>query len=108
MGEFKGMVAGVTYSDRAEFEKAARDAGHRLGQNRTGDWRVGMPVSVRFDDGTVVLGQVWAKGAQKGCGWVWVALDNGRYARVYTSSGRAEETDALGTVAGGRVGKVAA
>lgn len=104
MGEFRGMIAGVAYSDRAEFERAARDAGHRRGKDRTGDWRVGMPVSIRLDDGTMALGQVWAKGPHEGCGWVWVALDSGLYARVYPTTGRAEVfTAKLAPVQGGKV-----
>jgi hypothetical protein len=101
--QFRGVIGGVTYTDRAAFEKAARDAGHRLGNNRTGDWRVGLPVRIRFEDGTVVAGQVWAKGPEPRCGYVWVALDNGRYAQVFTSDGRVNEVGGTS-----RIGKVAA
>lgn len=118
-GEFRGMLDGVEYTDRAEFEKAARDAGWRSGMsNRTGDVRVGHPVSVRLRAkteiphrtpplGDPVLGQVWAKGPEPRCGYVWLALDNGKYAKLWTSSGEVQEVDALG-VRTGRIGKVAA
>lgn len=102
---FTGVIAGVTYADRDAFEKAARDCGYRLGKGRTGDWRVGTPVRIRLgDDGAYVEGQVWAKGDLKGS--VWVALDDGRYARVWTGHGSA-------TILAGRgqdeeIGRVAA
>lgn len=96
MGQFKGIIGGVTYTDRAAFENAARDAGHRLGADRTGDWRVGLPVRIRLDDGTVIEGQVWAKGDRPRCGWVWVALDSGQYARVWTGTGAAQLYDGRG------------
>jgi hypothetical protein len=103
--QFRGVVvSGVEYTDREAFEKAARDAGHRLGNNRTGDWRVGHPVRLLLDDGTKVNGQVWAKGSTPRCAWVWVALDTGHYARVYTDTGRAEVLSAqLAPVQGGKV-----
>jgi hypothetical protein len=113
--QFRGVVSGVEYTDRAAFEKAARDAGHRLGNNRTGDWRVGHPVRVRFRDerpdrlmtdyGDPIDGQVWCKGATRG--HVIVALDGGRWARVYPGTGSVEEIDALGHTLSA-TGKVAA
>jgi hypothetical protein len=111
---FKGVIAGVTYTDPAEFEKAARACGYRLGMGRTGDWRVGTPVRIRFDGPTrngyatheYVEGQVWAKGASRGT--VWVALDDGRYARVWTDSGTVQVVDASGQAVQGHVGRVAA
>lgn len=104
--KFKGIVGGVTYTDPALFEKAARDAGHRLGMNRTGDWRVGMSVSVRLREvvragwadeyGEPIQGQVWAKGPEPRCGYIVAALDGGRWARIYPSSGVVEEINARG------------
>jgi len=105
---FKGVIAGITYTDPAEFEKAARSCGYRKhGRRIRTEWRVGMPVRIRLIDetsGTPVYreGQVWGKAPTRYS--VWVALDNGRYARVWCESGRAEITDATGrTIAEGRV-----
>lgn len=111
------MIAGVEYTDPEAFEKAARDAGHRLGMDRTGDWRVGMAVSVMFADverpgwareyGEPVQGQVWAKGPFPRCGYVVAALDGGRWARIYPHTGHVEEIDSRGNLLEAK-GKVAA
>jgi hypothetical protein len=99
MKRFIGTVAGVTYTDPAAWEKAARDMGYRRTRGRTGDWRVGMAVRVRLDDGAAVEGQVWAKGPMKG--QVWVALNDGAYALLVTRTGEVQRE-------GERVGRVAA
>ena len=102
---FKGVIAGIAYDDPAEFEKAAIACGYRLGMGRTGDWRVGTPVRIRFGE-DYVEGQVWAKGDVRG--YLWVALDDGRYAKVSTHSGWAQIVDALGHAVEGGQGRVAA
>lgn len=106
--EFKGTVGGVTYTDRRAFEKAARDLGYRLGTSgRTGDWRVGTAVGIRYSDGSTVLGQVWAKGAEKGT--IWLALDNGKFLLAYTRTGDVYAASARsGALSSSCVGKVAA
>ena len=65
--------------------------------------RPGAAVRLRFGDETI-KGQVWAEGAIDGT--VFVALEDGRYARVH-SDGHAQIVDAHG-VAVGVAGKVAA
>lgn len=65
-------------------------------------WNRGSGVRIRLDDGTFVAGQVWDEGDREGT--VWVALTNGLYARVITSTGRAEIVTAkLELVQGGKV-----
>jgi hypothetical protein len=101
---FRGMILGVAYDDRDEFEKAARGAGFRMGLNgRTGDWKVGLPIRFKSDDGTVIDGQVWSKGYTRGT--VVAAFSDGRYARINTDSqhgtfidGRGRETGSRGRV----------
>lgn len=105
MSSFKGMIFGVEYTDRAEFEKAARDAGWRSGMsNRTGDWKVSLPVHFTTDAGERLAGQVWAKGSDKGT--VVLALEDGHYARVRTDSGSGGLVDGQGNrlAVSGRVG----
>jgi hypothetical protein len=99
--KFRGVVGGVTYTDPALFEQAARGLGYHRNGRRT-SWRLGTPVRITLEDGTKVDGQVWAKAA--GRGYVWVALDNGRYVAVHQQSGIAYERPASGE----RVGRVAA
>lgn len=83
---FRGMILGVEYVDRQEFEDAARAAGWRIGPtDRTGDWKVGLPVRFKTDGGEVLHGQVWSKGDRRGT--VIVALDGGKYARVWANGG---------------------
>lgn len=66
--------------------------------------RPGQAVRIRFD-GVVVKGQVWSEGAIDGT-W-FVALEDGRYARV-TAGGHAQIVDAHGVAVEGGAGRVAA
>jgi hypothetical protein len=100
MKRFTGTVAGVTYTDPAAWEKAARDMGYRRTRGRTGDWRVGMAMRVQLNDGTAPEGQVWAEGPTKGR--VWVALDSGVYVLVSTKTGEVCDEHGAG------IGRVAA
>lgn len=96
---FVGYIAGVKYTDREEWEKAARDAGFRRNKGRTGDWRVGLPVRFKMLDGEWVDGQVWCKSERNG--FVWLALDNGKYAEVPTGAwGPAKATGRDGSAEG--------
>lgn len=103
---FKGIVGGITYTDRKAFEKAARNLGYRLRHGRTGDWRVGTAVGIRFNDGSTVVGQVWAKGPARG--QVWLGLDNGMWLLAHTSTGKVFEASPNGALSSSHAGKVAA
>lgn len=103
---FKGVVGGVEYTDRGEFEQAARDLGYRLGSGRTGDWRVGTAVQIRYTDGTTVVGQVWAKGPERGT--IWLALIDGKFVLAHTATGNVFAATPSGGKMATCVGKVAA
>lgn len=71
-------------------------------------YSLGQPVAVQFQGAAgAVEGQVWSPGPFEGCGFVIVALDGGRYARVWTHSGDVDEVDSLGRPLAAK-GKVAA
>lgn len=65
--------------------------------------RPGQAVRIRFD-GVVVKGQVWSEAED---GAAWVALEDGRYAKV-TAGGHAQIVDARGVAVKGAKGRVAA
>lgn len=101
-GDFRATVLGVEYTDRDEYEKAARSLGYTRGQRgrsnrRASDWKPGTEVRVQLEAGGTARGQVWAK-AEKG--WVWLALDDRTFAKVNVSTLRVE-------VDGRQIGRVA-
>lgn len=100
--KFAGTVGGITYTDRDEFERTARALGFRDGGARADSWKLGTPVCVTLADGERVHGQVWAQSEMRG--YMWVALDNGRYVAVHTGSGTAYKAPRSSE----RVGQVAA
>lgn len=67
-------------------------------------WNRGSAVRVKLDDGSLVKGQVWEEGEDP---YVWVALDDGRYARIFLATDAVQVCDALGQPTG-TAGKVAA
>lgn len=68
-------------------------------------WHRGAGVRFQSDEGEVIPGQVWAEADLDGM--VWLALDDGRFARVRVDTGRGELCSATGRPAG-VAGKVAA
>lgn len=99
---FKGVVGGVTYTDPSLFEQAARALGFRPNKARQPKWKVGTPVGIRLESGERIEGQVWALDWTPN--YAWIALDDGRYARVNMHYGNAQITNGQGViVADGRV-----
>lgn len=84
---FAGTVGGITYTDRAEFERNARALGFRENGMRARTWKLGTPICLTLADGEKVHGQVWSKADIRD--YMWVALDNGTYAAVHMFSGTA-------------------
>lgn len=81
---FKGTVGGVTYTDRSDFEQAARGLGYtRSGRKKTA--KIGTEVSVRLGDAPAVRGQVWSRADRDG--FYWLALDDGTYVALRVSTG---------------------
>lgn len=96
--KFRGVVGGVEYSDPTLFEKAAKALGYRR-NGRTAKWKVGTPVQVVLEDGTKVQGQVWSQDMVRN--YAWLALDDGRYARVYMPDPASVQiTNGLGHIVG--------
>jgi hypothetical protein len=80
--QFRGVVGGVTYTDRALFEQAAHDLGFRgPGKDRARSWKIGTPVAVVLNDGTRVGGQVWSMSSIRN--YAWLALDTGAFVEVF-------------------------
>ena len=77
---FSGRLMGVEYDDPKLFERAAAALGFKSCRGRVGkkSWALGTAVAVILD-GERVEGQVWSKAS---AGYVWIALDNGRYVAV--------------------------
>lgn len=83
---FKGTVGGVTYTDRKQFEKAARGLGYRRGMgNRSSKAKLGTEVQVRLGDAEAVAGQIWSQADADG--FYWVALSDGTYLALRVSTG---------------------
>lgn len=80
--QFRGVVGGVEYADRALFEQAAQNLGFRgPGKDRARTWKVGTPIAVVLNDGTRVGGQVWSLSDTRN--YAWLALDNGTFVEVF-------------------------
>lgn len=97
-GEFRGRLAGVTYTDRGLFEETARAMGRLpLGGQTRIEWKPGIEVAVQIGE-EVVRGQVWARTPRRG--YVWIALDGGRFVALNTRYGGVYAQPADGTSIG--------
>jgi hypothetical protein len=70
---FAGRLGSLTFTDAAEFEKAARVYTGSVGVRDR--FRMGDEILMNVD-GTTVRGQVWALAPEQGA--YWVAGENGR------------------------------
>lgn len=105
--KFKGVVGGVTYTDPALFETAARDLGYDRRRKGRGTWKIGTPIAVRLEDGTKVSGQVWSYALE--ANYVWLALDTGKFVCAYMPTRKSDPVSVYDHPTGRtRLGKVAA
>lgn len=100
-GEFRGRLAGVIYTDRALFETTAMSMGLTSDRERRPEWKPGIEVAVTID-GETLTGQVWARCPERG--YVWVALDGGRFVALNTRYGGVYEQPRSAT----KIGRLAA
>ncbi|TCJ23036.1 hypothetical protein [Nocardioides jejuensis] len=80
---FHGTLLGVEYTDPAEFEKAAKANGFQNGR-KDDTWKLGTDVVLTIND-EKIRGQIWCRAQTRG--YVWVALDNGKYVAINTRYG---------------------
>jgi hypothetical protein len=95
---FRGIVLGVEYTDRDEFVKAARGVGFYGAQgNRrsASSWKPGTRIVFRINaTRELIAGQVWC--LSDDTGYVILALDDGRYAKIHVSTREGGIVNGLG------------